>query len=304
MAKARFTLKDFQARYPDDDACLEWLVEFLYPAGIPCPNCKKATRHHKLKNRKAYSCDVCGHQVHPTAGTIYHKSSTPLTSWFYAVYLMSATRTGVPAKQLERELGVTYKTAWRMFKQIRSMLGDDDPGPLTGRVEIDDSYHGGRESNKPKSKRRKGTQGGSGKTIVLGMVEQGGEIVTTVIPDVKKPTIEREVVPRVDPLAHVFTDTHWAYDSLDFHFYHLRINHSDGEYGRGRVTTNAIEGFWGNFKTGTRGAYKHIDPKYLQSYLDEYCFRYNRRHSAVHMFHHFMAQTRHLDWWVPYQDRP
>lgn len=143
MATVRFTLRDFQKRYPTDESCLGWLMEFLYPAGIPCPNCKKVTKHHKLTGRKAYSCDMCGHQAHPTAGTIFHKSSTPLSSWFYAIYLMSSTKTGIPAKQIERELGVTYKTAWRMFKQIRSMLRDD-PGMLTGTVEIDETFNGGK----------------------------------------------------------------------------------------------------------------------------------------------------------------
>ncbi|MCW5939361.1 MAG: IS1595 family transposase [Fimbriimonadaceae bacterium] len=301
MAKARYTLRDFQRQFPTDDSCLEWLVGFLYPAGIPCPNCDKVTKHHKLKGRKAFSCDMCGHQAHPTAGTIFHKSSTPLTSWFYAIYLMSSTRTGVPAKQLERELGVTYKTAWRMFKQIRSMLSED-VGLLTGRVEIDDTYYGGRESNKQLSKRNPKTIGGRGKTIILGMAEQGGEIVTTIINNTDRKTMEREIVPRVHGHAQVFTDSHRGFDRLDWHFVHFRVDHEDQEYARGRVSTNAVEGFWGNFKSGTKGAYKHIDPKYLQNYLDEYTFRYNRRRSDVAMFNHFMAQVSQLDWWVPYPD--
>lgn len=122
----RYTIKDFQADFPNEQACLTWLKDYLYPDGIYCKICKKVTPHHAMRTRKSYSCETCGHHVHPTAGTIFDHSSTPLTLWFYAIYLMSATRAGISAKQLERELGVTYKTAWRMFHQIRSMMSDDE----------------------------------------------------------------------------------------------------------------------------------------------------------------------------------
>ena len=134
----RYTLKDFEREFPDD-ACLEWLKNYLYPDGIFCDTCNRITKHHKVASRRSYSCDYCGHHVHPTADTIYHKSSTPLRLWFYAIYLMASTRCGISAKQLERELGVTYKTAWRMFKQIRSMLSEN-ADPLTGKVEVDEIY--------------------------------------------------------------------------------------------------------------------------------------------------------------------
>ena len=134
---------DFQREFPDDDACLEWLMRSLYPTGVFCSKCKKITKHHRVRDRKCYSCDNCRHQVHPTAGTIYHKSPTPLRLWFYAVYLMSSTRCGISAKQVERELGCTYKTAWRIFKQVRSMLAENDL-KLGGEVEIDETYVGGK----------------------------------------------------------------------------------------------------------------------------------------------------------------
>jgi transposase len=124
----RYTFKDFERDFPTDDACLEWLKNYLYPDGIFCETCDKVTKHHKVASRKSYSCQFCGHHVHPTASTIYHKSSTSLKTWFHAIYLMASTRCGISAKQLERETGVTYKTAWRMFKQIRTMLAEDrDP---------------------------------------------------------------------------------------------------------------------------------------------------------------------------------
>ncbi len=124
-----YTLKDFQKQFPNDATCLEWLKNRLYPEGIYCETCEAVTKHHRVKSRPSYSCDHCGHHVHPTADTIFHKSPTPLSTWFYAVYLMASTRCGISAKQIQRETGVTYKTAWRMFKQIRSMLTDDKRNP-------------------------------------------------------------------------------------------------------------------------------------------------------------------------------
>jgi transposase len=126
-----FTLQDLRQRFPDDDACLEWLRKKLYPTKIFCQNCQKPTKHHRISGRKVYGCDYCGHQISPTAGTIFHKSDTPLIKWFYAIYLMSQTRTRISAKQLQRELGVTYKTAWRMGKLIRSRL-DENGSSLFG----------------------------------------------------------------------------------------------------------------------------------------------------------------------------
>lgn len=150
----RFSLKAFQKQFPDDAACLEWLKNYLYPDGIFCKNCEEVTKHYRVVSRPSYCCEHCGNHVHPTAGTIFHKSPTPLTTWFYAMYLMSATRCGISAKQIERETGVTYKTAWRMFKQIRTMLDDEKSAPLGGKsglgVEMDEAYFGGR---------RKGTVG-------------------------------------------------------------------------------------------------------------------------------------------------
>lgn len=136
----KYTTTDLRTDFPDDAACLKWLVEYLYSDGIFCEKCQKVTPHHAMRTRKSYSCETCGHHVHPTAGTIFHKSSTPLTLWFEAIFLMTATRAGISAKQLERTLGVTYKTAWRMFHQIRSMMGDDPDKNLFGEVEVDETY--------------------------------------------------------------------------------------------------------------------------------------------------------------------
>src|SRR5271167_2579894 len=144
VSDSTYSLMEFQLEFPDDAACLEWLVNRLYPDGIHCPKCQKITKHHREANRPSHACQNCGHHEHPMQGTIFQDSATSLKLWFYAIHLMSATRCGISAKQLERELGVTYKCAWRIFHKIRSVAMADDTGPLSGDVEVDEASVDGR----------------------------------------------------------------------------------------------------------------------------------------------------------------
>ncbi len=120
-----YTIERLGQEFPTDDACLEWIKKQRWPNGVYCPHCQKVTKHHRLKNRNCYCCDYCGKQVYPTAGTIFHKSTTALTTWFRVIYRMTATRCGISARQVQRETGVTYKTAWRISKRVRSTLGEE-----------------------------------------------------------------------------------------------------------------------------------------------------------------------------------
>ena len=279
----RYSRRDFNKLFPNDDACLEWLKNLLYPEGIFCNTCQRITKHHKVASRRSYSCSSCGHHVHPTADTIYHKSSTPLTDWFYAVFLMASTRCGISAKQLERELGVTYKTAWRMFHQIRSML-DDSNNKLAGAVEVDETYIGGKH-------RGKRGRGSENKSIVVGAVERKGSVLAKVVLNVKAETLVPFVQLNVDRSATVYTDEHHSYNSLKYQGYgHQRVRHAAKVYIIGDAHTNSIEGFWSLLKNGIRGVYKHVDKKHLQSYVNEYAFRYNRRHDETPMFLSFLGQ--------------
>ena len=284
----RYTIKDFRKQFPDDDACLEWLKQYLFPQGILCKTCQRVTKHHKVVSRKSYSCNRCGHHVHPTAGTIYHKSTTPLTDWFYAVYLMASTRCGISAKQLERELGVTYKTAWRMFKMIRTMLDESDNkiGGIAEQVEIDETYIGGQSKMNKKFKN---------KTTVVGALERKCSVIAKVVPNRKSVTLMPFIEDAVQPYSTIYTDEHGGYNPVPIsanRYEHQCVNHSAKVWVIGDAHTNSIEGFWSLLKGGIRGVYKHVKPSNLQSYVNEYAFRYNRRHDQTPMFLSFLGQVK------------
>jgi transposase-like protein len=214
-------------------------------AMVLCSYCNVERKHHRIAAKKAYACDHCGTYISPMAGSIFEKSSTSLRLWFYAMYLMSATRCGISAKQIQRECGVTYKTAWRMFKQIRTLMSEDlrVEGLL---VEADETYVGGKDSNKHKRSGKRG-RGADSKIPVFGMVERGGRVIATVTKDVKASTLFPIIAERVLPASTVYTDCYTTYDSLsrmEQGYEHRRINHSARVYVTGDVHTNTIEGFW------------------------------------------------------------
>jgi transposase-like protein len=286
----RYSVQDFNIEFPNDDACLEYLKEQRWPDGMAhCAKCGEKRKHHRVGNRKAYACQSCGNHIYPLVGTIFQKSSTSLRLWFYAAYLMGSTRCGISAKQIQRETGVTYKTAWRMFKQIRSLLSDGDlqlEGPT---VEIDETYMGGRRKNR----RGRPMRGDKTKTPVVAIVQRGGKVLAKAVPDVSGATILPMIRDHVVPGSVIYTDEFASYDGIKTmkteddepaNFQHHTIRHKEGVYVRGHVHTNSVEGFWMLVKTGIRGVYHSVSTKHLQSYLDEYSFRFNRRHMGNQQF--------------------
>lgn len=261
----KFTLKNFNQMFPDDDSCLEYIRFKKLPERIDCPECKKNALFHKVTNRKTYACDYCGYQISPTADTIFHKSPTPLTTWFYVIYLMAQTRGGISAKQIQRETGVTYKCAWRMCKEIRSMLFEDssDKDKLDGQVELDESYFGGKKTGS------RGC-GADGKTAVFGMIERGNRLETRIVANVKANTLMPIVADNVAKTADVYTDEFRVYRALPTMGYsHQTVSHAEKIYVVGNAHTNTLEGFWSLCKNGIRGVYHAVSATYLQHYLDE-----------------------------------
>jgi transposase len=284
---------EFWREYPDDAACLDRLWRERYaPDGhhAHCPVCDRERKFHRTKSRASYTCDSCGKHLHPMKGTIFEKSTTSLQLWFYAMFLMASTRCGISAKQLERELGVTYKTAWRMFNKIRNeLMSDQDDEPLDGRVvEVDETFWGGR----PRKKFNGYTESArfrEAKPTVLGMVERGGRVRLRVIAARRGEPLSVAVRANINPQSILITDDWMAYrrEYKD----HKVINHSAGSYVDGEIHTNTIEGFFGNLKTGMRGAYKKVSAKWLQSYLDEYSWRYNARLEPLGMFEQLLKRA-------------
>ena len=268
----RYTFAQFKAEYPDDHACLEVVFQHRFGDLKYCPACGAETKFYRVKKRQCYACMHCGYQLHPLAHTIFRKSSTSLWNWFYAIYLFSVAKNGVSAKELERHLGVTYKTAWRMAKQIR-LLMQQDVEQLTGTVEVDETYIGGRTTWAKKYQNKTGVYGvaernGSAKAVVA----NGGINATTAIPFLKANVAEG---------SKVMSDESVIYNRVKRDYIHSYVKHSDEEYVRGDVHVNTIEGFWGNMKNAISGTYHCVSPKYLQSYVNEFVFRYNYRDVAV-----------------------
>lgn len=297
------TVVEFWREFPDDETCLNhvWRERFS-PDGehAHCERCqveRTFKRYATADKRPAWYCATCGFRIHPLKGTIFEKSSTSLQMWFYAMYIMASTRCGISAKQLERELGVTYKTAWRMFNLIRNKLMVDDDEPLSGHVEADETFVGGkpRESYRREVARRgwnMQTAYWDRKAVVFAAVERRGRIRAEVVPNSRGATVQAKVREYVIPDSILYTDDYKGYLKLGTSGYtHRRINHSAKVYVDGDVHTQTIEGFFGLFKSGVRGAYHAVSHKWLQGYLNEYTWRYNRRNMQGSMFHALLAQV-------------
>ncbi len=279
----KFTINEFHKQYPDDDACLNEIFRQRYGSWKICPICEVETKFHKISKRKCYSCQNCGYQLHPLANTIYHKSSTPLKNWFYAMYLFSVSKNGVSAKELQRQIGCTYKTAWRMAKQIR-LLMSQVKDIFSDTVEIDETYVGGHR----KGKRGRGADG---KTSVLGIVQRKSKLMAEVVSDTKSKTVKPIIRSNVKLGTTIVTDEYRSYRGLQREYNHKTVCHGVGEYVVENMHTNTIEGFWSIIKRSISGTYVSVSPKYLQSYLNEFSYRYNYHKENLPMFTHLLSRV-------------
>lgn len=283
------TLRQFQDRFPTEESCLEHLMRVRWGDRHDCEKCGKSAHFYRVKDRRSYACEYCGHQVYPTAGTPFDRTRTPLRDWFYVMFLFCSTRNGIAAKEVERQLGVTYKTAWRMCHEIRKYMalvdGDEPLGGAFQTVEIDETYIGGEATGKGQGYK-------ANKSIVIGMSQRRGNIITKVIPDRRKITMHMVIGEHVKAHTEIHTDEFASYSDLAIlgqNYWHKRVNHSAGEYVRGHVSTNGVEGFWASLKRAINGTHIHVSQKHLPKYLGEFEFRHNRRNRPETMLGELMT---------------
>jgi len=289
MKQPTVTIKEFKARFPDDAACLQQLFaqEFPHPK---CEKCGKVGQFYMNKNRSCFSCSCGQSHIYPKAGTIFEKSSTSLHDWFFAIFLMSTSKNGVASRELQRHLGVTLKTAWRMQTKIREMM-QELPEFMDGEVEADETYVGGK---------RKGVRGrgAAGKTVVFGKLERSTKKMNaTVVQNVKATSLLPHFQDSVAKGTKLITDELRSYKKIAqiLDIDHDTVNHGAGQYAKSNGThTNTIENFWGQMKRSIDGTYHVVSPKYLHLYVSEFQLRFNYRLSSVPMFDLLLSRVASL----------
>ncbi len=275
MAKIdKYSIKNLRKEFPNDNKCLDYLFETLHSWDCSCGG-----KYKRLKGRKQYQCSRCRFQIAPMAGTIFEKSTTPLTLWFHALFIFSNAKSGISAKEMERQLGVTYKTAWRILKLIRECLGQDND-KLSGKVEVDEAYFGGKGHGGKYNKNQRSVM--ADKAKVIGAIERGGKARVKQVPDLKAKTIIGFVYENIDPTeTSMYTDESNRYDNLQYEYARHSVNHGKKEYARGIVHINSVEQFWSHVKRSLKGTHKVVSKKYLQSYLDAFVFHHNVRNDRL-----------------------
>ena len=276
-------IAQFEAAFPNEEACDAYLVARRWPNGVICPRCG-SDRPYPLKTMKfKWECPDCsagGYRFSNIAGTIFENTNVDLRQWYRVIHLMLTSKKGISARQVHRYMGFgSYKTAWYMCHRIRAALVDKDFDKLGGVVEVDETFIGGKAKNRHWDKRDGGT-GPTGKTPIVGAVSRKGNVVARVIAKVDVPTINKFVSEMVsDKVSLLCTDNWTGYTKIGRKYPHGVVDHQRGQYVVGAIHTQTIEGFWSIFKRGVVGTFHNVSKKYMALYVAEFQFRYNNRHN-------------------------
>lgn len=284
----QMTIPQWEAAFPDDDACAAYLVRHRWPAGVHCPRCGNTEVSEHGTMDWHWQCAACSpsatsYRFSVLVGTIFENTNKPLRVWFRVIHLMLTSKKGISALQIHRMMGFgSYRTAWYMCHRVRAGLVDRKFRKLIGIVEVDETYIGGHDKNRHWDKKKGGVGGqGSEKFIVIGAAQRKGKVVARVIENTKTETFEEFVREAVSTKVSVLaTDEHSGYRRLSPDYPHHAVRHQAKHYVVGAIHTNTIEGFWSILKRGVVGSYHKVSRKYLPLYVAEFCFRYNNRGNA------------------------
>lgn len=270
---------DFQKHFDTDAKCRAYLEDHRWGKTPCCVRCA-SVNVTRMKGGSVFQCNEkeCRKQSSVLMGTVFENTKIPLTKWFLAIYILSNHSKGMSSMQLASWMGITYKSAWFLSQRIRAMLADTSCNLLSGIVEVDETYVGGKISNKHRWERDK-LKGAENKTIVFGALARTGKVITRTIKDATKESLLEAVRSTVRKGTVLVSDENAGYGELKKDYRHAKVNHSKGEYVRGAAHTNSVEGFW-NLLKKQMAIHHYISAKHLQRYCDEVAYRYNNRHSA------------------------